>query len=776
MKKMFKTLTSLLLAILLTASPFSFSVFAANSYWGFDDYETITQPGAPEEITSYPTTIKKVSANVYTMTSTLEGGRTISISLIKEAWGTFNLGDWILTDNGKSHNFTGASTDMEYVHLSQTHNGNISYCGGNHGNEAFVSIDFYNAETGAKLDFSSQTTYNTNGVHVIEKTKLMRFDDGNFDSIGDYDGNIIKPGNYTDNDVTAEITRKYTFVGPQIKLNVDYKFVKDTRQARSYNCMFPIDKRYSIYCDMIDKNGDIIKTITSRPYGDTSIANYAGPHNDGNNATRAVVYSKDYPYYQFDIRVNTYKDSLNEHQNATYKTSYWDMNSTHNKLYFTKYGDSEDMKVLQKAGTEYHTECIWLFRYDTNGRTPTVKENVALNKEYTITNTNDHIKNEDGSISYGALLTDGVAASAFNPANDNWFALWQYTHTDGNRVGSITIDLVAQYKLTSIALNLCNNAGYGVAAPSKIEAFVKTDNTDFQSVGTFTLNYNADAVYTTELPIDAKATQIRIDITVPTGSLCSYINEIYAYGIHSPSLDTDKEPLDNLIRGLDYNISVTNEPVADSQWGTYYRANLTDGIAANQFNMADDSWFIYSSYKNLENGIGSFTVDLGKTCDITKIRLHLANVGANMGVYAPDKVTAYALIDGEYVNIGNFALNREDTVVYWTAIQIDNIQTTSIKIEFDVNGNYAYVNEIEVHGTESEIEVVPPEPTYIKGDVNNDGKLNTADYIMLKSLVIGNIEVTDLKNQDTASLRCDYNSDGKLAASDYFLLKKHLLS
>ncbi len=774
MKKIFKTLTSLLLATLLTASLFSVSAFAANSYWGFDDYETITQPGAPAEITSYPTTITKVNSNVYTMTSTLEGGRTISISLIKEAWGTFNLGNWILTDNGKSHNFTGASTDMEYVHLSQTHNGNISYGGGNHGNEAFVSIDFYNAETGAKLDFNSKSSYNTNGVHVIEKTKLLRFNDGNSDSIGDYDGNIIKPGNYTDNDVSAEITRKYTFAGPQIKLNVDYKFVKDTRQWRSYNCMLPIDKKYSIYCDMIDKNGDIIKTITSRPYGDTSIANYAGPHNDGNNATRAVIYSKDYPNYQFDIRVNTYKDSLNEHKNATYKTSYWDMNSTHNKLYFTKYGDGGSMEVLQKAGTEYHTECIWMFRYDTNGRTPTVKENVALNKNYVITNTNNPVVNESANISYGALLTDGVALNRFDASNNHWFAIWQGTHTNGSRVGSVTIDLVAKYKLSSIVLNLCNNGGYGVLPPEKIEAFAKTDNSDFVSLGTFTINKNADAVYSTELPVNVEATQIKIEITVAYGSPCAYINEISAYGIHSPSLDVDKGPLDNLIRGLDYKISVTNEPIADPQWGTYYRANLTDGIAADKFDATNDSWFIYTAYKNLENGIGSFTVDLGKVCDITKIRLHLANVGNSMNVFAPKNITAYALVDGNYVSIGKFAINRENTVVYWTALEVKNIQTTSIKIEFEVNGSFAYLNEVEVHGTE--VEVVPPQPEYLKGDVNNDGKLNTADYMMLKSLVIGNIDLTDLKNQETALLRSDFNGDGKLAAADYFLLKKHLLS
>ena len=58
--------------------------------------------------------------------------------------------------SGKTHTFAPGGTDFEYVHIPVTPKGTNVWSGGNHGNEAFISIDFYNAETGAKLDFTAE--------------------------------------------------------------------------------------------------------------------------------------------------------------------------------------------------------------------------------------------------------------------------------------------------------------------------------------------------------------------------------------------------------------------------------------------------------------------------------------------------------------------------------------------------------------------------------------------------------------------------------------------
>lgn len=332
-------------------------------YWGFNDYDTIENPGAPEEIQSYPTTVTKLSDAEYSISCETEAGK-LTLTIARRPWGTYNLAKWYLVDkSNKTHMFVSGSTDLEYVHQVKTQKGTVVWSGGNHGNEALISLDFYNGETGEPIIFSGKTPVEVNKLHIIEKTKLLWIPDDNRDSIGDYDGVNVKE--YTDADVYAELTRKYTIAGPQVKLNVDYLYVKDAYHSRNYSCMFPIEKRYGLWCEMYDINGELIKTIETKKVG---LADYSGPHNSGNKATRALVYGYSEPKYQFDMRINTFKDTVNEFKNAKYRTAFWDMNTNSNKLYFSRF--DEGQQVLHKAGKEVHTECIWLFKYNKDGKAP----------------------------------------------------------------------------------------------------------------------------------------------------------------------------------------------------------------------------------------------------------------------------------------------------------------------------------------------------------------------------------------------------------------------
>ncbi len=332
-----------------------------SEYRRFQNYNTISHPNAPQEITSYPMTVKRVSDSVYTVTCQIEGVGELSISLLQKPWGTYNLGNWCLqTEQGQIHTFVDDSTDMEYVHQYYYNGSSVTWSGGNHGGEALGSIAFYDGETGKELDLSENgSTAAGNILHVVEKTKLLNFPDADGDAINDYNRSDIA---YTEEDVYAKLTRTYTFTGPQIKLNIDYRYIRDSYHDRIYACMFPVSKIYGCYCDMIDAKGDLIQTIVTRPYGDTGIADYSGAQNSGNAAVRAHIYGKQYPEYRFDIRVNTIKDSLNEFQDANYQTAFWDMNRYNNKLYFSRFDKGK--RVLHEKGKEVHTECVWMFRYD----------------------------------------------------------------------------------------------------------------------------------------------------------------------------------------------------------------------------------------------------------------------------------------------------------------------------------------------------------------------------------------------------------------------------
>lgn len=59
----------------------------------------------------------------------------------------------------------------------------------------------------------------------------------------------------------------------------------------------------------------------------------------------------------------------------------------------------------------------------------------------------------------------------------------------------------------------------------------------------------------------------------------------------------------------------------------------------------------------------------------------------------------------------------------------------------------------------------------IKGDVNEDGKITSSDYVLIKNHIMG---IRNLSEQ--AKEYADYNQDGKVTSSDYVLIKNYIMS
>ena len=335
------------------------SVPKAPKYWGSTEYDITEQPNSPSEVEMHEMTVTKTNDSLVTIQFTTDAGdHTVTVK--ETPWGTFNLSAWSLKADNKFNVFVAGSTDLEYVYrVSNKPSGGNIWSGGNHGNEILVSIEMYNGETEEAIVLKKGESVKVNKLHIIEKTKLLWCADTDGDGYG---YRYKDKDKYTEDDVYAEVTRKYTFTGPQIKLNVDYNYIKDTYHYLSYTCMFPIDKKYGLYCDMIDKNGDLIRTIETLKVGK---ADYSGPMNNGNAATRVRIYGYEDKRYQFDVRVNTFKDAL-ENQKNQFKTAFWDMNTNTNKLYFSKYDTNTSTKI--KEGTEFHTECIWQFIFEEDAK------------------------------------------------------------------------------------------------------------------------------------------------------------------------------------------------------------------------------------------------------------------------------------------------------------------------------------------------------------------------------------------------------------------------
>ena len=124
--------------------------------------------------------------------------------------------------------------------------------------------------------------------------------------------------------------------------------------------MFPVLKTVGLYCAFRNDDGseNVVTTL------EVGLADYSGTMYKDNAASECVIWGKKNTDYAFVVRVLTPEDSCDNYSNYA-KTFYWDMNTTSNKLYFSRFPDSTYEKV--PAGTEWHTKSDWTLFCLTEG-------------------------------------------------------------------------------------------------------------------------------------------------------------------------------------------------------------------------------------------------------------------------------------------------------------------------------------------------------------------------------------------------------------------------
>ena len=294
----------------------------------FDAYPH--HPVAPDihlnGFTKHSLTLAKTNDSTYTLSTTASNGKQLTQTFYRTAWGTWNIG--ALSVGGV--NIAGGGTDWEYVFRAK--GAKDGFSGGNHANEILVDLKIYDGVTGKEIKLSNgQKAQNLEKIKIVEKTKLH---------LGDA------------NKCYAAVTRNYTFYGETIALECDFEFLTDMEFSLSYTCMFPVPKTVGLYCMFrnVDGTENFVETM------EVGLADYSGPMYKGNAATECVIWGKKNTDYAFIVKVDTVEDSLDNFRNGS-KTFYWDMNTTSNKLYFSRFPDSTYEKV--EKGTEWHTSCSW---------------------------------------------------------------------------------------------------------------------------------------------------------------------------------------------------------------------------------------------------------------------------------------------------------------------------------------------------------------------------------------------------------------------------------
>jgi len=309
-----------------------------------DEFKDMDTTDNITELASYDMTIKRTAQTTYSITCKTEAGELL-LTLYKTAWGTYNLGKWELTETGgKKQTFVSGSTDWEYVYrVAPSASASWVWSGGNHDNEQMRSLTFYDGKTNEAFELAVGESKAVTNLKVVEETSLFWGDAKN---------------GYSEDEHYADAVRTYTIVGPQIKLAVDYTYVKDAYYYdASYTCMFPINKKYGLYCAFLDGE-KLLHVAETFKVGDAS---YNGKFHGNAASDRCIMWGYDgMEKYKFDVRVLTPETSTNNFNN-TMKVAFWDMNTGTNKLYFSKYGSPRQKVAL---GTEIHTECMWTFYID----------------------------------------------------------------------------------------------------------------------------------------------------------------------------------------------------------------------------------------------------------------------------------------------------------------------------------------------------------------------------------------------------------------------------
>ena len=138
-----------------------------------------------------------------------------------------------------------------------------------------------------------------------------------------------------------------------------------------------------------------------------------------------------------------------------------------------------------------------------------------------------------------------------------------------------------------------------------------------------------------------------------------------------------------------------------------YTAKLTDNVASTKLTY-DNNWFAFyynqsadASAVNAPNGIGSFVVDLGKFYDVSQVKMNMINNNGS-GIMPPKAINIYLSENGkDFTKASSVAsISQDQNVSYICKADVTGL-ARFVKVEFELAGMFAFVNEIKVMGTES---------------------------------------------------------------------------
>ena len=251
-------------------------------------------------------------------------------------------------------------------------------------------------------------------------------------------------------------------------------------------------------------------------------------------------------------------------------------------------------------------------------------------------------------------------------------------------------------------------------------------------------------------------------------------------------------------------------------WPDEEGTSLTNGLVTNKVAAYDNpefAGFNANSEDFIRDGYASITVDLGQNFEINKFIAHIASKYnlAEAGVFAPQTLELFVSNDKSYWHKAGTVNIIDDIEVATILAQLELSEPVYGRyIQYRLSGTTSWimVSEVEAYGTASSNivdykPVTPPvvdpsddpsdepsddpsddpstpeppidepvnpeppidEPTFVKGDINESGDIDSMDYVLLKRAYFGTYTLSDIAVGDI-------DEDNTIGAMDYVYLRR----
>lgn len=345
-----------------------------------------------------------------------------------------------------------------------------------------------------------------------------------------------------------------------------------------------------------------------------------------------------------------------------------------------------------------------------------------------------------------ANIVDGNAASRWESSN-------------GGMSQTITLDLGKLRNIYKVML-------YWESASNDYTIAVSQDGKDWKNVAEQTQSAPAGMMIVNEHEFkEQSARYVRLTSKKGASGLGTYLSlyEFEVYGL----TESNEDDLPPVVSQSD-NLALGKTATASSARSESRTADrMLDGISS-----LDSRWERSEETKMQAQWV---TVDLENVYKVNKVLIKWENMPKSYSITGSETGK-----DGTWVTLatgkapsGQAFVTDENNERYYTVDAFEDMSLRYIRVDMtpETSKYYLSIMELEVYGPEEETPTEPPEkPSYKKGDVNNDGAINSTDFMQVRRYYLGLYEMTE-----TQKLAADVNEDSKINSTDFMQIRRHFL-